>query len=105
MKVIIPGHQYSLANLESGDQTISFIRKDIKGDSTDRDPTRLETVQDGTTNEQVLLMLIDRLNYLQTKMPCRENALVITKLEEALHWLNARTERRIDEGKECTNIV
>ena len=43
------------------------------------------------TNEEVLAMLIDRMNYLQGKFPCRENALVITKLEESLMWLNKRT--------------
>lgn len=103
MEVTIPGHIYQLANLEYGTQEIIFIKKDIEGDSTDRDPSNLVTIYDGTTNEQVLLMMIDRMNYLQDKMPCRENALVITKLEEALHWLNARTTRRINEGVEGTH--
>jgi len=31
------------------------------------------------------------LSGLNAKYPCRENALAITKLEEAVHWLNART--------------
>lgn len=54
----------------------------------------LFTVSDGTTNEDVLEMLIDRMKYLQSKFPCRENAIVITKLEESLMWLNKRTEDR-----------
>lgn len=34
---------------------------------------------------------------------CRENSLAITKLEEALHWLNARTARREAAGVEGTH--
>lgn len=39
---------------------------------------------------------------LNTVYPCRENSLTITKLEEALHWQEARTkdrERRKVEGE------
>ena len=88
MKTIRHGHQYQLASFEgSTPQTIQFIEKTVEG-----------TVHDGTTNEEVLAVLIDRLNYLQAKMPCRENALVITKLEEALLWLNHRTNQRKARG-------
>jgi len=31
---------------------------------------------------------------LNAKFPCRENALAITKLEESLHWLDARKKDR-----------
>lgn len=43
--------------------------------------------------------IIDNLN---RKVPCRENAHVLTKLDEALHWLKARTEDRISRGVEGT---
>ena len=46
-------------------------------------------------NEEVLEMLIDRLTFLQAAFPCRENAIVITKLEESLMWLNKRTADRV----------
>jgi hypothetical protein len=39
---------------------------------------------------------------LNAAYPCRENALTITKIEEAVHWQNARTadrEKRDVEGK------
>ena len=39
---------------------------------------------------------------LNESFPCRENALTITKIEEAIHWQHARTgdrERRKVEGK------
>lgn len=104
MRVITPGYKYELDQFESYGlpgcpvQTIQFIEK--KKTETDVDPV---TVNDGTTNEEVLLMLIDRLRFLQAKFPCRENAIVLTKLEEALMWLGYRTadrKARNVEGKQ-----
>lgn len=61
----------------------------------------------GTTNEDVIQVLIDRLNSLNDmqnrKYACRENSLAITKLEEALHWLHARTATRLNRGVEGTD--
>jgi hypothetical protein len=60
----------------------------------------------GAMLESVITAAISRLLFFQnSKFSCRENALALTKLEEALHWLNARTARRIVEGKEGTNEV
>lgn len=64
----------------------------------------LVTVNDGTTNEEVLAVLIDRLNYLNGIFPCRENAIVITKLEESLMWLNKRTADRKNRGVEGRGV-
>ena len=102
MKNNIPGHQYELSNFENKDQQgqiLQFIHKEPKEEGS----TELITISDGTTNEEVLEVLIDRMNFLQSKFPCRENALVITKLEESLMWLNKRTQDRIKrnvEGKQ-----
>jgi hypothetical protein len=41
---------------------------------------------------------------LNNKFPCRENSLAITKLEEAIHWLDARTKNRQDRGVEGTSV-
>jgi len=38
----------------------------------------------------------------QERFPCRENALVLTKLDEALHWLDHRTRDRETRGVEGT---
>ena len=57
-------------------------------------------IYNGTTNEEILAMLIDRMKYLNAKCACRENSIVITKLEESLMWLNKRTELRIAQGIE-----
>lgn len=57
----------------------------------------------GAFVETVLAAVQQRLEYYQKKFPCRENALAITKIEEALHWLNARTARRVSSGTEGTH--
>ena len=43
------------------------------------------------------------LEGLNKNFPCRENALAITKLDEALHWLQARTKDREARGVEGHN--
>jgi len=105
MTVITIGHKYELAHFENYGlvgcpvQTLQFIEKA----PVEEGSTTLRTVNDGTTNEEVLAVLIDRLNYLQAKFPCRENAIVITKLEESLMWLNKRTADRKARAVEGTN--
>jgi hypothetical protein len=102
MKVIDAGHRYELDHFESYGlpglpvQTLQFIKKEpiVNVDA------ELQTVTDGTTNEEVLRVLIDRMRYLQGRFACRENAIVITKLEEALMWLEKRTADRKSRGVE-----
>ena len=48
----------------------------------------------------VARMIISELN---KKFPCRENSCTITKLDEALHWLDARTRDRDERGVEGLN--
>ncbi len=90
MKIIEEGHIYKLDNSEKFEaQEISFLKR-VNG----------EIIHDGTTNEEILEMLINRLQYLNKKLPCRENAIVITKLEESLMWLNKRTKIRVSQNVE-----
>lgn len=93
MKVITEGHRYELANFENSEakgQELQFIEKVSKI----TDPTTLYTVNDGTTNEELLKVLINRIEYLSTKFPCDENAAALDGLYSALYWLNKRTENR-----------
>lgn len=97
MNIITTGHKYELASFEGGTpQTLQFIEKVPVAEGS----KELRTVNDGTTNEEVLKVLIDRLQYLNGKFPCRENAIVITKLEESLMWLNKRTADRLARSVE-----
>lgn len=60
----------------------------------------------GVMNEDLIAMVIDRLESFQASpFKCRENALAITKLEEALHWLRHRTMARERRGVEGTHTV
>lgn len=43
------------------------------------------------------------LSGLNTKFLCRENSLAITKLDEAIHWLDARTKDRESRQVEGTS--
>lgn len=45
-------------------------------------------------------VIIDGLN---KKYPCRENSLAVTKLDEALHWLEARKRDRENRAVEGTS--
>lgn len=63
----------------------------------------LESGINGCQNEDLIEIVLDRLRDFQNgKFPCRENAIAITKLEEALMWLDKRTldrKKRDVEGK------
>lgn len=66
------------------------------------DPNRQEP--NGAFVETVIAAALQRIEYYnETEFRCRENSLAITKLEEALHWLNARTNRRVSQGVEGTH--
>lgn len=58
----------------------------------------------GVTQEALLAIVIDRLESFQAgPYACRENALALTKLQEAQHWLHHRTKARMDRGVEGTH--
>lgn len=81
------GHQNGEPKYEVSTQTIQFVKKEEDG-----------TMLPGLQSEQLLIALIDRHKKLNDKFPSREGALAITKMEEALHWLQARVEERIERG-------
>lgn len=60
----------------------------------------------GVCNEDLIAMVITRLEHFQrSEFSCRENALCITKLEEALLWLRKRTMARDKRGVEGTHTI
>lgn len=92
----MPKNEYSLRDFkpENIPQTISFYEKNEDGSELA-----------GTTLEEMLRVSIARLNDLNNRFPCRENSLAITKMEEALMWLNKRTENRIARGVEGQHVA
>lgn len=60
----------------------------------------------GIFNEDLITIVIDRLQGFQSKeYACRENAIALTKLEEALMWLRKRTNDREARGVEGTSVI
>lgn len=65
------------------------------------------TEPNGAFVEGVIAAALDRLHFYQSasdgRFACRENALAITKLEEALHWCDHRTAAREQREVEGTH--
>lgn len=105
MKILTPGHLYELANFENPTlpgQKIQFIQK--VSDPQGATPV-LKTVADGTTNEELIKVLIDRLNFLHVKFPCDENGAAIAHLSDALYALQSRTYDRQQRGVEGKHLA
>ena len=110
-----PGH--GGANHVYGISGMDFTRNQAAIDAPDDRPegeasilfqcgTIPENGVNGVTQEALLAIVIDRLRSFQAgKFACRENALALTKLEEAVHWLNHRTRTRLLRGVEGQHKV
>jgi hypothetical protein len=99
MKIITQGHRYELENFEQKEadgQRIQFIEKRPKSEGS----TELETVNDGTTNEELIKVLIDRLTFLHQKFPSDENFYTLGHLKQALYCQQSRTYERQQRGVE-----
>lgn len=99
MESTIPGYKYLVQNFEdpSKTQVISFIQKEVQEDGS------LKLVEDGTTNEAVLNVLIDRVTFLNEKLSSEWNLRVLAHLKEALVILNDRSADRKKRGVEGTS--
>lgn len=64
----------------------------------------IESGVNGISNEALLAIVEDRLDCFQAgPFACRENAVALTKIQEALMWLQKRTLDRIRRGVEGTS--
>ena len=60
----------------------------------------------GLTHEALLAIVEDRLKSFQAgPFYCRENAVALTKVQEAMMWLNKRTADRVDRGVEGKSVI
>ena len=64
-------------------QTVTFYKLNSDG-----------SYENGTTLEELLAVGIKRLNDVNKRFPCRENSIAITNMEQALMWLEKRTNDR-----------
>ena len=101
---------------ESGAMDYKWFEKDIRPHNfvyVRHDVNSLSfTIQNGPVKENgvngcqvdtVIAAAKTILEGLNAKFPCRENACAITKLDEAVQWLNARTKNREERGVEGTS--
>lgn len=92
-----PPHHFEVANAETLEviETVNFQEGPIK-----------ENGINGVCNEDLILMVLTRIQSFQhSEYSSRENAVVITKLEEALMWLRKRTLDREARGVEGTSKI
>lgn len=60
----------------------------------------------GVSNEALLAIVEDRLVGFQSgQYACRENAIALTKIQEAMMWLHSRTRERMARGVEGTTTI
>jgi hypothetical protein len=103
-----------LKMLENGNSNTAFIAienlEDVKGVA----PIVSFTIQSDPIKEVGVngCQALDMLEYvkclfqsLNDAFPCRENALTITKIEEAIHWQDARTKDRMKRNVEGENKI
>lgn len=86
-------HIYAIeyeANGSPDSQTIQFQNGPIA-----------EVGVNGVSQEALLAIVEDRLKCFQAgQYACRENALALTHIQEAMHWLHHRTRERMQRGVE-----
>ena len=65
----------------------------------------IEAGVNGISGEALLAIVEDRLIGFQSgQFACRENAVALTKIQEAMMWLSKRTRDRMARGVEGTNV-
>lgn len=90
-------HHFKIKTVKDGETVCSIDMQE--------GPT-LELGVNGCCNEDLINIVVARLDGFQASpYACRENAIAITKLEEALLWLHHRTNKRKARGVEGTHIV
>jgi len=93
MKIIDPGHTYLLDHLDGDDQQeLKFCKRLIV-------PGRTEAYE-GTTCQEVIRALIDRVKTLNTEIPWKGNEDILMHLRLALVGFEMRAiERHVEKGK------
>lgn len=94
--------QNDVAKLQSNEVIEDFVLRDCLKVKFQSGPIKEHGVN-GVQVEDLLNVALDRIRFLNGKQACRENACAITKIEEGLHWLEARTKKRQQLGIEGTH--
>jgi hypothetical protein len=95
MREIKSCSEYAVKNFNSGkEQIIKFTEKLPDG-----------TFNDGTTNEEIINMLIERCYALQNKNFSVENRIIITLLKDIRRYFNKRLSRKIEKVKKYNEEI
>lgn len=103
MRSLDDGHLYE-AESHQGEgpaQPIQFVKKQAVVDTVTGN-ARFVTVTPGTTNEELIRIVIDRIGKLNTKAGCVENHTAVGHLHLALAALESRTRDRRARNVEGT---
>jgi hypothetical protein len=89
MDILDPGHDYEINNYDgSGKQRITFLKREGEGY-----PGNIGHYP-GTNCQEVLRVLIDRIEYLDNQIPCNENKLILDNLKSAYWQFEKRAAER-----------
>ena len=90
MKIIDPGHQYLLDTWDGGEPILlTFVKRDLP---PEKFPGNIGHYP-GTQSQEVLRALIDRAEYVQNQIPCRETEIFISCMRSGLQVLERRARR------------
>lgn len=98
------GMDYAWFEKEVRPSNFIYVRHDVNSLSfTIQNGPIKEVGVNGCQVDTVIEAAKAMLDGLNKVFPCRENACAITKLDEALHWLEARKRNREARGVEGTS--
>lgn len=98
MKVLDSGHRYELNLLDAeGKSELVFVKREGEGY-----PFNIGHYG-GTTCQEVLRALIDRVKYLDAQISCPENQIILHGLRSALLGFETRASRRHNLNLVITN--
>lgn len=90
MRIVDPGHIYALDSLDGDFQQVVRFVKRFRGDLN----------HSGTVNQELLRVLIDRIQFLDTEKPWPLNGEILYHLRMALVLHEARTLiRKVEKGQ------
>lgn len=91
-------HEYQVRLMKHGENDVELCN------ITFQNGPILEAGYNGISNEALLAIVEDRLAGFQSgAYACRENAVALTKIQEAMMWLQKRTHDRMRRGVEGTH--
>lgn len=89
MKILDAGHKFELLSIDGKHkQVLQFLKR--KGINYPGNTNAFP----GTTTQDVIHCLLNRMRYVQNQIPCVENEVVITNLQQCLLMLETRAANR-----------